>query len=90
MIDEGDAREGMAPVLHSDDTCGHDGRCGRRGTRRALEEDGMLLTLAIILLIAWLLGVVGTYTIGAFVHVLLVIALVLFLVNVISGRRTVV
>jgi uncharacterized membrane protein YtjA (UPF0391 family) len=50
----------------------------------------MLLTLAVILLIAWLLGVVGTYTVGAFIHVLLVIALVLFLVSVISGRRTVV
>ena len=48
----------------------------------------MLMTLAIILLIAWLLGVVGTYTIGAFVHVLLVIAIVLFLVSLISGRRT--
>ena len=50
----------------------------------------MLLTLAVILLIAWLLGVVGMYTVGAFIHVLLVIALVLFLVSVISGRRTVV
>jgi hypothetical protein len=50
----------------------------------------MLYTLAVILLIAWLLGVVGTYTIGAFVHVLLVIAIVLFLVGLISGRRTVV
>ena len=49
----------------------------------------MLYTLAVILLIAWLLGVVGTYTIGAFVHVLLVIAIVLFLVSIISGRRTV-
>ena len=50
----------------------------------------MLLTLALILLIAWLLGVVGTYTIGSIVHLLLVIALVLFLVNFIGGRRTVV
>ena len=50
----------------------------------------MLFTLAVILLIAWLLGVVGTYTIGAFVHVLLVIALVLFLIGLLSGRRTVV
>jgi len=50
----------------------------------------MLYTLAVILLIAWLLGVVGTYTIGSVVHVLLVIALVLFLVQLISGRRTVV
>ena len=48
----------------------------------------MLYTLAVLLLIAWLLGVVGTYTVGAFVHVLLVIAVVLFLVNLISGRRT--
>jgi hypothetical protein len=50
----------------------------------------MLMTLAVILLIAWLLGVVGTYTIGAFVHVLLVVAIVLFLVSIINGRRTVV
>jgi hypothetical protein len=49
----------------------------------------MLYTLAVILLLAWLLGVVGTYTIGAFVHVLLVIALVLFVVGLLSGRRTV-
>ncbi len=49
----------------------------------------MLYTFAVILLILWLLGVVGTYTIGAFVHVLLVIALVLLLVGVISGRRVV-
>ncbi len=50
----------------------------------------MLYTLAVLLLIAWLLGVVGTYTIGAFVHVLLVIAIVLFLVGLISGPETVV
>lgn len=50
----------------------------------------MLMTLAVILLIAWLLGVVGTYTVGAFVHVLLVIAIVLFIFSIISGRRTVI
>jgi len=50
----------------------------------------MLYTLAVILLIAWLLGIVGTYAIGTFVHVLLVIALVLFVVGLLSGRRTVV
>jgi hypothetical protein len=49
----------------------------------------MLFTLAVILLIAWLLGVVGTYTIGAFVHVLLVVAVVLFLVGLITGRETI-
>jgi hypothetical protein len=50
----------------------------------------MLFTLAVILLIAWLLGVVGTYTIGGIVHLLLVIALVLFVIGLLSGRRTVV
>jgi len=50
----------------------------------------MLYTLAVILLIAWLLGVVGTYTVGAFIHVLLVVAIVLFVVGLLSGRRTIV
>jgi hypothetical protein len=50
----------------------------------------MLFTLAVILLIAWLLGIVGTYTIGAFVHVLLVVAIVLFVLGLLSGRRTVI
>ena len=50
----------------------------------------MLFLLAVILLVAWLLGIVGAYTIGAFVHVLLVIAVVLFIVGLLSGRRTVV
>jgi hypothetical protein len=49
----------------------------------------MLYTLAVILLIAWLLGVVGTYTVGAFVHVLLVVAVVLFVAGLLSGRRTI-
>jgi hypothetical protein len=50
-------------------------------------EIAMLYTIAIILLILWLLGVVGTYTIGTFVHVLLVVAVVLFLVGLVGGRR---
>ena len=49
----------------------------------------MLYTLAMILLILWLLGLVSGYTIGAFIHVLLVIALVLLLVQFLSGRRVV-
>jgi uncharacterized membrane protein YtjA (UPF0391 family) len=47
----------------------------------------MLYTIAVILLVAWLLGFLGIYTIGAFVHVLLVVAIVLFLVGLLSGRR---
>ena len=50
----------------------------------------MLYTIAVILLVAWLLGVVGTYTIGAFVHLLLVLAIVLFILGLLSGRRTVI
>jgi hypothetical protein len=46
----------------------------------------MLYTIAVILLIAWLLGVVGTYTIGVFVHILLVVAIVFFLVGLLGGR----
>jgi hypothetical protein len=49
----------------------------------------MLYTIAVILLIMWLLGLVGGYTIGAFIHVLLVVALVLFLVGLLTGRRVV-
>jgi Family of unknown function (DUF5670) len=48
----------------------------------------MLYTIAVVLLILWLLGLVSSYTLGGFIHVLLVIAVVMILVNVISGRRT--
>jgi hypothetical protein len=47
----------------------------------------MLYTIAVVLLVLWLLGLVTSYTIGGFIHVLLVIALVVILVRVISGRR---
>lgn len=47
----------------------------------------MLYTVAIVLLILWLLGIVSSYTLGGFIHILLVVALVVVLVNVISGRR---
>ena len=47
----------------------------------------MLETIAIILLVLWLLGVVSGYTLGNFIYVLLVVAIVLFLVRLLSGRR---
>ena len=50
----------------------------------------MLYTIAVVLLIAWLLGFVGVYTVGAFIHVLLVVAIVLFVLGLLSGRRTLV
>jgi uncharacterized membrane protein YjdF len=53
------------------------------------EEGPMLFTIAVILLVLWLLGLVSGYTLGNFIYVLLVIALVLFVVGLVSGRRTV-
>ena len=47
----------------------------------------MLYTIAVVLIILWLLGLVTSYTMGGVVHVLLVIALVMVLANFISGRR---
>ena len=47
----------------------------------------MLYTIAVILLVAWLLGFLGIYTIGSFVNVLLVVAIVLFLAGLVGGRR---
>ncbi len=49
----------------------------------------MLTTIAIFLLILWFLGVIGVYTIGWFIHVLLVAAIVMFLVRVIQGKNPV-
>jgi uncharacterized membrane protein YtjA (UPF0391 family) len=47
----------------------------------------MLYTIAVVLLILWLLGLISGYTIGSFIHILLIVALVLILVSFISGRR---
>jgi hypothetical protein len=47
----------------------------------------MLYTLALILIIAWLLGLISSYTMGGFIHILLVIAIVAVLMRLIQGRR---
>jgi hypothetical protein len=47
----------------------------------------MLYTIAVILIILWLLGMVSSYTVGGLVHILLVIAIVVILLRVIQGRR---
>lgn len=47
----------------------------------------MLYTIAVVLLILWLLGLVTSYTMGGFIHILLVIAIVVVLIRVISGRK---
>jgi hypothetical protein len=52
------------------------------------EESKMLWTIAVILIVLWLAGLVSSYTLGGFIHVLLVIAIAVFLIGVIQGRRT--
>lgn len=47
----------------------------------------MLTTILIILLVLWLLGVVTSYTLGGFIHILLVVAVIVLIVRVIQGRR---
>lgn len=47
----------------------------------------MLYTIAIVLLVLWVLGLVSSYTMGGFIHILLVCAIVMFLVRIIQGRR---
>ena len=49
----------------------------------------MLWTILVILLVLWLLGLVSGYTVGGFVHILLVLALVIFVINLLTGRRSV-
>ena len=49
----------------------------------------MLMTIALILIALWLIGMVSSYTMGGIIHLLLVIAVVVFLVRVIQGRRVV-
>ena len=82
----GCALQGVARLR---DRAGTARRC-RRPTLKAKnfeEVNSMLYTIAVVLLILWFLGLVTSYTIGGFIHVLLVVAVVMILVNLISGRR---
>jgi hypothetical protein len=53
------------------------------------QGETMLWTIFVILLILWLLGMVSSYTIGGFIHLLLIVALVILVINLIGGRRTI-
>ena len=52
-------------------------------------ENAMLWTIFVILLVMWLLGLVTSYTMGGFIHILLVVAIAVLLIQVITGRRAV-
>jgi hypothetical protein len=56
---------------------------------RGSRIETMLWTIFVILLVLWLLGVVTSYTMGGFIHILLVVAIAVVLINVITGRRAI-
>jgi hypothetical protein len=59
------------------------------GAAGLIQEGKMLWTIFVILLVLWLLGMVSSYTLGGFIHVLLVVALVIAIIQLIQGRRVV-
>ena len=59
----------------------------RKGLSRSGKETHMLWTIAVILLILWMLGLVTSYTLGGFIHILLVLAIIIIVINLLSGRR---
>jgi hypothetical protein len=62
------------------------GQGGRRHPHITLGGLIMLYTIAVVLIILWLLGLVTSYTIGGFIHILLVVAVIMILLRLISGR----
>jgi hypothetical protein len=52
------------------------------------KEPYMLWTIFVILLVLWLLGLVSSYTLGGYIHILLVVAVIVLVFNLLSGRRT--
>ena len=64
------------------------GRIGKPTVRFSIgKESNMLWTIFVILLVMWALGLVTSYTMGGFIHILLVIALVMLVINLFQGRR---
>jgi hypothetical protein len=61
--------------------------CAGSGYEQSEKENLMLWTIAVILIVLWLLGLVSSYTLGGFIHILLVVAVIVILLNVIQGRR---
>lgn len=57
-------------------------------SRTNTQEVNVLWTIFVILLVLWLLGLVSSYTLGGFIHILLVLAIVVLVINLLSGRRS--
>ena len=69
-------------------TCGVPAAQGGAGGH-AEKENAMLWTIFVILLVLWLLGLVTSYTLGGFIHILLIVAIAVLLIELITGRRAV-
>jgi hypothetical protein len=80
--------EGGAPRAAADRRPGLNRRPGQHGDSLS-KRNTMIQTLAVVLIILWLLGTVTSYTMGGFIHILLVVAIVMVLVRLIQGRRLV-
>jgi hypothetical protein len=63
------------------------GYTSRKRIRAIGKDDQMLWTIAVVLIVLWALGLVSSYTMGGFIHVLLVVAIIVVLVNVIQGKK---
>ena len=79
----------LKPGWHKRCSIQRPGRFVRRIPRRRLPEIHMLQTIVIILVLLWLVGMVSSYTLGGVLHILLVIALILVIVRLVSGRSAV-
>ena len=62
---------------------------GRRPVDHLTKGDKMLWTIAVVLMLLWVLGMVSSYTLGGFIHILLVLAVVTVLIRLITGRKIV-
>jgi fatty acid desaturase len=60
----------------------------RVSSKRRRRDNDMLWTIFVILLILWVLGLVSSYTLGGFIHILLLLALVALIIQLVTGRRT--
>jgi hypothetical protein len=59
-----------------------------QGQNKSGKDAHMLWTIVVILAVLWLLGLVTSYTMGGFIHILLVLAIIIVVINLIQGRRT--
>lgn len=79
------SRAGQAQSVQSSESTAN----ATRNRRCAPEDPTMLMTIFFLLLVLWLLGMVSSYTLGGFIHILLLVAVAVVLIRLIQGRRPV-